>query len=100
MLGPKYVPLALHSLGGVQFALFCKKSILKELEHVSIADVACGIGNVFHNKGAIGAFVKMKARNGENQGTGSIKRKESVKMLFVASHLVRHGWNFMFLALR
>lgn len=89
MLGRKYVPLALHSLGGVQFALFCKRSIIGELEHVSIADVACGIGNVFHNKGAIGAFVQMKARNGEEGADSTIKRKKSVKMLFVACHLVR-----------
>ena len=86
MLGRKFVPLAIHSLGGVQLALFCKRSILDELEHVSIADVACGIGNVFHNKGAIGAFVQMKARNGGNED--STKRKKSVKMLLVACHLV------------
>jgi len=87
MLGKKYVPLALHSLGGVQFALFCKRSILGDLEHVSIADVACGIGNVFHNKGAIGAFVQMKARNGSDT-KGMKKKKKSVKMLFVTCHLV------------
>ena len=87
MLGKKYVPLALHSLGGVQFALFCKRSIVGDLEHVSIADVACGIGNVFHNKGAIGAFVQMKARNG-NATDDCKKRAKSVKMLLVSCHLV------------
>jgi hypothetical protein len=89
MLGKNYVPLALHSLGGVQFALFCKNTIVDELEHVSIADVACGIGNLFHNKGAIGAFVQMKARNTGTGGKDAINRKKSVKMLFVACHLVR-----------
>lgn len=88
MLGKKYVPLALHSLGGVQFALFCKRSIVDQLEHVSIADVACGIGNVFHNKGAIGAFVQMKAR--DVTGEIATKRSKSVKMLFVACHLAAH----------
>jgi len=91
MLGKNYVPLALHSLGGVQFALFCKNTIVDQLEHVSIADVACGIGNVFHNKGAIGAFVQMKARNmGASGGNDVANRKKSVKMLFVACHLAAH----------
>ena len=63
MLGRGYVPLALHAIGGVQLGLFCKKSILAKVEHVSIADVTCGIGNVFHNKGAIGVFVQIRAHN-------------------------------------
>ena len=88
MLGKKYVPLVLHSLGGVQFALFCKRSILGEIEDVSIADVACGIGNVFHNKGAIGAFLQIKARNGYDANDTAVHRKKSVKLLLVACHLV------------
>jgi hypothetical protein len=93
MLGKSYVPLALHSLGGVQFALFCKSNMVDQLEHVSIADVACGIGNVFHNKGAIGAFVKMKAQNVGPGGKDLTNREKSVKMLFVACHLVRTVWS-------
>ncbi len=81
MLGKKYVPLALHSLGGVQMLLFCKRSILPEVEHVSLADVACGVGNVFHNKGGIGAFLKMKSRK-----KGSAHK--FVKILFIVSHMV------------
>ena len=50
MLGKQYVPVALHLLGGIQFGLFVRKSFLKEIEYVGIADVTCGIGNVFHNK--------------------------------------------------
>lgn len=80
--GKKYVPLALHGLGGVQLGLFCKKSILEDIEYVSVADVTCGVGNVFHNKGAIGAFVRMKARN-----DASVHGRDSVSMLFVACHL-------------
>jgi len=96
MLGKKYVPLAIHSLRGVQFALFCKSSILDELEHVSIADVACCIGNVFHNKGAIGAFVQMKARNMEGQKNAS-QRDKSVRMSFVTCHLVSEFlYNFFY----
>ena len=48
------------------------------------ADVACGVGNVLHNKGGIGAFVKMKARNGDDDRS----KNKHVKLLFVVSHLV------------
>lgn len=89
MLGKKYVPLALHSLGGVQLGLFCKKAILDDVEYAGVADVACGIGNVFHNKGAIGAFVKMKAKS----STPAADRSPSLRMLFVTAHMAAHVKN-------
>lgn len=95
MLGKNYVPLAIHSLGGIQFGLFCKRSILSDIEFVSIADVTCGIGNVFHNKGAIGAFLQMKSRNSSRSKGGDVKIRtaKSVKMLFVTAHLAAHVKN-------
>jgi len=93
-LGKAYVPLAIHSFGGIQFGLFCKRSILGEVEAVRIADVACGIGNVFHNKGGIAAFLKMKARKNTNKATDTSKsRAKSVRMLFVTAHLAAHVKN-------
>ena len=80
--GKEYVPIALHSLGGLQLALFAHKAkMLHRLDYVSVADVACGVGNVFHNKGAIGAFVKTKAdeKSGER------------RLMFVSSHLAAHA---------
>jgi len=93
MLGRNYIPLALHNLGGVQLGLFCKASIVNEIDYVSIADVACGIGNVFHNKGAISAFVRMKARNAEDSSTALFRREKHVNILFVACHLAAHVKN-------
>ena len=96
MLGKKYVPLAIHSLGGVQFGLFCKRGILGDVESVSVADVACGIGNVFHNKGAIAAFVKMKARERKrnvlklSESPKSPARSKSLRMLFISAHMAAH----------
>mmetsp|Transcript_33402 Transcript_33402/g.38017 ORF Transcript_33402/g.38017 Transcript_33402/m.38017 type:complete len:1289 (+) Transcript_33402:97-3963(+) len=92
MLGKEYVPLALHLLGGIQFGLFAKKSFLGDIEDISVADVKCGIGNVFHNKGAIAAFVKVKAKNatGKNQ---NVKRSRSLRMVFITSHLAAHVKN-------
>ena len=89
MLGKKYVPLAIHSLGGIQFGLFCKRSILSDVEFCSIADVTCGIGNVFHNKGAVAAFLKLKARERASD-SGGPKRAKSVTMLFVTAHMAAH----------
>lgn len=92
MLGKGYVPLALHLLGGIQFGLFAKRSFLKDIEDVFVADVTCGIGNVFHNKGAIAAFVKVKAKNeiGRNEDA---KRSRSLRMVFVTAHLAAHVKN-------
>jgi len=89
MLGRKYVPIALHLLGGIQFGLFAKRSFLKKIEEVSVADVTCGIGNVFHNKGAIAAFLTLKAKNpGENKNGKQLSRK--LKMVLVTAHLAAH----------
>ena len=96
MLGKDYVPLALHLLGGIQFGLFCKRSILADIEQASIADVTCGIGNVFHNKGAIGCFLQMKAKESADNlvdTTTSTRRAKSVRMLFVTSHQAAHVKN-------
>ena len=90
MLGRDYVPLALHLLGGIQFGLFAKRSFLKEIEDVSVADVTCGIGNVFHNKGAIAAFLTIKARN---QIDDDKKRSKTLRMVFVTAHLAAHVKN-------
>ncbi|KAL3943560.1 MAG: hypothetical protein SGBAC_002377 [Bacillariaceae sp.] len=89
MLGKQYVPVALHLLGGIQFGLFAKRSFLKEIEEIAIADVTCGIGNVFHNKGAIAAFLKVKARN----PSSSSKKARSLRMVFVTAHMAAHVKN-------
>lgn len=94
MLGKEYVPLALHLLGGIQFGLFCKRTILGEIEQASVADVTCGIGNVFHNKGAIGCFLKIKAKESTATGPGDQTDKDkSIRMLFVTAHMAAHVKN-------
>ena len=91
MLGRGYVPLALHLLGGIQFGLFAKRSFVKEIVDVSVADVTCGIGNVFHNKGAIAAFLTLKARNKDTDDDK--KRSKTIRMVFVTAHLAAHVKN-------
>ncbi|GAX19001.1 inositol polyphosphate 5-phosphatase INPP5B/F [Fistulifera solaris] len=82
-LGSDYVPIALHMLGGIQFGLFCKRSMLKDVQLVSVADVTCGIGNVFHNKGAIAAFVTLQNKS----------NAQSLRLLFVTAHMAAHVKN-------
>ena len=91
MLGKGFVPLALHMLGGIQFGLFVKRKLLDQVEDISIGDVTCGIGNVFHNKGAIGAFLQMKARN---EASSKTARAKSVNMLFATAHFAAHVKNW------
>lgn len=87
MLGQDYVPLAIHSLGGIQMALYCHRDVLGDVEMISIADVTCGVGNVFHNKGAIGVYLKMKRVSGK----GSIAK--SSRILIATGHLAAHVKN-------
>ncbi|KAL7426687.1 hypothetical protein ACHAXH_000419, partial [Discostella pseudostelligera] len=87
MLGEEYVPLAIHSLGGIQCALYCHRDVLGDIEMISLADVTCGVGNVFHNKGAIGVYLKMKRHDIENEMT------KSSRYLFVTGHLAAHVTN-------
>ena len=91
MLGRKYIPIAIHSLGGIQFSLFCRSDRLDDVEEISLGDVTCGIGNVFHNKGAIAAFVKMRAQ--PKTAANGKETSKSLKMLFVTAHMAAHVKN-------
>jgi hypothetical protein len=86
MLGEQYVPIAIHSLGGIQLALYCRREKLGNVEFINIADVTCGVGNVFHNKGAIGVFLKLK----HSAESDAVK---SSNILLVTGHLAAHVKN-------
>ena len=72
--GGNFVPLAIHSMGGLQIMVFIRANQLKNVTFVHVSDVATGVGNVLGNKGGIGVFV----------GIG----KETYA--FVNSHLAAH----------
>ena len=93
MLGRQYVPIGLHMLGGIQFGLFARRSFLKQIEHASIADVTCGIGNVFHNKGAIAAYLQVKARGAGKDGDADVQMSKSLRFMFITAHLAAHVKN-------
>jgi len=56
-------------------AVFVDRKWLCEISLVHVADVACGVGNLFHNKGAVSAFLKLN-----NNKT----------LLFTSAHLAAH----------
>jgi len=109
LCGPtmQYVPIAMHSLGGMQLLLFCKRHWLSHLRNVQCCDVACGIGNTFHNKGAIGAFVtinhpsllqQQQQKQKKSIISSSRKRRKNdtandLTLLFVSAHLEAHIHN-------
>lgn len=99
LCGPmQFVPIAIHSLGGIQLLLFCKRHWLSNLRHVRCCDVACGIGNTFHNKGAIGAFVTVgspltKQRLHKSTSTRRRSTTKDTTLLFISAHLEAHVHN-------
>jgi hypothetical protein len=105
LCGPtmQYVPIAMHSLGGIQLLLFCKRHWLSHLRNVQCCDVACGIGNTFHNKGAIGAFVtinhpSLQQQQRQQKKSNSRKKRRNdtandLTLLFVSAHLEAHIHN-------
>lgn len=106
LCGPtmQYVPIAMHSLGGIQLLLFCKRHWLSNIRNVQCCDVACGIGNTFHNKGAIGAFVTIHDLSQQQQEQRQQRKSSSRKkrrnttandttLLFISAHLEAHIHN-------
>ena len=105
-LGKMYVPIAMHSLGGIQALLFVRRDTIffqKLVKSVKLADVACGIGNTFHNKGAIGVFLTLKttlentsSARDEDRTKRKSKQGPSEKftsLLFISAHMAAHVKN-------
>lgn len=51
-LGPKFSVVGTKWMGGIHIVVFAKYDILYLISNVTVGVVACGIGNVMHNKGA------------------------------------------------
>jgi hypothetical protein len=60
--GKSFVQLAHHRMGGLQMAVFAKKSMSKKIQGVQVLDVACGVGNVLTNKGAVCVLLRMQGK--------------------------------------
>lgn len=60
MLGRSFRCIARHKMGGLLLAVYIRKTLSKEIEGLQISDVACGVGNVLTNKGAVSVVLRIR----------------------------------------
>ena len=63
VLGKSFVCINRSKLGGIQSSVYVKKSLAKKFQDIQIIYVACGIGNVIVNKGAVCTLLKINNRS-------------------------------------
>ena len=63
VLGKSFVCINRSKLGGIQSSVYVKKSLAKKIQDIQIIYVACGIGNVIVNKGAVCTLLKINSRS-------------------------------------
>ena len=59
VLGKEFGCLASHKMGGMFISIYMKKKAMNKVQCVQLVDVACGVGNVLTNKGAVGALLRI-----------------------------------------
>jgi len=96
LAGRGYVPLAIHAMGGLQSLLFVRKEKADRVDYVGVRDVACGVGNLWTNKGAIGIYLTLRhgGRPARRRRPKSNEKEESLRsVLFINAHLAAHVRN-------
>jgi len=89
--GEGWIPLAIHSMGGMQSMLFVREGIRDRVRNVVVEDVSTGIGNVVVNKGGIGVFVTLKKSSVCDEDYGEDDAGTDTEcMVFINSHLAAH----------
>ena len=73
-MGKDYKCLVQSKLGGIQLAVFVRTNVSVAVQGIEVVDVACGVGNVLMNKGAICALLRVKGKT----------------IAFINSHLAAH----------
>lgn len=58
MLSLQFVRLGHHSIGSIHLTVYAKRGLAPRVKLVKMSDVACGVGNVLQNKGAVAAFLR------------------------------------------
>ena len=61
-LGQSFECIAKHKAGGMQIAVFVKKRVARKITGVHVSDVACGVGNMLTNKGAVCVLLRTRGR--------------------------------------
>jgi inositol polyphosphate 5-phosphatase INPP5J/K len=73
-LGKNFTCIAQHRMGGLQLAVYVKKRVANRIKGTQILDVACGVGNVLTNKGAICVLLRIQGKT----------------LAFINAHLAAH----------
>jgi len=60
-LGPKFELLSSKVMGGIHIAVYSKIDVRYLISGITTGMVACGIGNVMHNKGGVGISFNFKS---------------------------------------
>jgi hypothetical protein len=60
LLGRQFQCLASHKMGGLFISVYAKNHARKEVQGMQLVDVACGVGNVLTNKGAVGVVMRIR----------------------------------------
>ena len=60
--GKGFVALAQHKMGGLQVSVFVRRGLSKKVQGVQVLDVACGVGNVLTNKGAVCVLLRAQGK--------------------------------------
>lgn len=71
----KFECLAEHKLGGMHLSIYINKKAKKRIAGVQTIEVACGVGNVLSNKGAVCILLRLK---------------EKKTLAFINAHLAAH----------
>jgi hypothetical protein len=58
LLGRQFQCIGSHKMGGLFLSVYAKQTALEKIRGVQLVDVACGVGNVLTNKGAVGAILR------------------------------------------
>jgi hypothetical protein len=80
VFGRQYERIAQHQMGGLQIAVFAKRKIARLVDRSSVLEVACGVGNVMTNKGAVCVVLRIKGR----------------KIILINAHLAAHQSKVIF----
>lgn len=59
-LGKAFDCIAEDKMGGLQLSVFANKKARKLVEDVELREIACGVGNVLTNKGAVMVFLRLR----------------------------------------
>ena len=58
-LGKSFKCISSHKMGGLFISIHAKQRATRAIQSLQVVDVACGVGNVLTNKGAVGVIMRI-----------------------------------------